>query len=265
MAIQNRGESPIRSFDNRNPAHSGAKPERGPAQLAFGCLLRQCVHHHTCVPVGNSTLIHGRKCPTNTTSWQFAGIAWALSSRHGVLGHRDDALLLHFEHSLVSGLSEGVLWLGGERSKRHHVCVHDYPDVRRQYVRNAVVMKVVLGWKLDFQHRGFLVEGRGVRGCRGLFSPIFNEVLQFFLVWFGKLLIPILGLIEAGGWSGMVARIHQNFPGQDSSHLWGPMNFIQQQSYGCALGRRWVRVGRSHFHGLLDDRFPGCATRAFCA
>jgi len=128
-----------------------------------------------------------------------------------------------------------------------------------------VVMKVVLGWKLDFQHRGFLVEGRGVRGCRGLFSPIFNEVLQFFLVWFGKLLIPILGLIEAGGWSGMVARIHQNFPGQDSSHLWGPMNFIQQQSYGCALGRRWVRVGRSHFHGLLDDRFPGCATRAFCA
>jgi len=37
----------------------------------------------------------------------------------------------------------------------------------------------------------------------GLFSAIFNEVLQFFLIWFGALLIPILGLIEAGGWKGL--------------------------------------------------------------
>ena len=40
----------------------------------------------------------------------------------------------------------------------------------------------------------------------GLFSAIFNEVLQFFLIWLGALLIPILGLIEAGGWSGMVGE-----------------------------------------------------------
>ena len=34
----------------------------------------------------------------------------------------------------------------------------------------------------------------------GLRSAIFNEVLQFILIWVGALLIPILGLIEAGGW-----------------------------------------------------------------
>ncbi len=40
----------------------------------------------------------------------------------------------------------------------------------------------------------------------GLISAVFNEVLQFFLIWLGTLLIPILGLIQAGGWSRMMAR-----------------------------------------------------------
>jgi len=45
----------------------------------------------------------------------------------------------------------------------------------------------------------------------GLFFAIFNEVLQFFLIWFGALLIPSLGLNRTGGWKGMVARNQQNF------------------------------------------------------
>jgi len=88
----------------------------------------------------------------------------------------------------------------------------------------AVVMEVVLGWNLHFS---IIVSSLTVGvyvTAGGLFSAIFNEVLQFFLIWFGALLIPILGLIETGGWSGMVARIHQNFPGQDFTHMWAPMN-----------------------------------------
>ncbi|MBV9404624.1 MAG: Na+/galactose cotransporter, partial [Acidobacteriaceae bacterium] len=54
----------------------------------------------------------------------------------------------------------------------------------------------------------------------GLLSAIFNEVLQFFLIWLGAIVISILGLVEAGGWSGMVRRIHANFPDQDYTHLW---------------------------------------------
>lgn len=87
----------------------------------------------------------------------------------------------------------------------------------------AVVMKVVLGWNIDFSiWVSSLTVGVYV-AAGGLFSAIFNEVLQFFLIWFGALLIPILGLIETGGWSGMVARIHHNFPGQDFTHMWAPM------------------------------------------
>src|SRR6201993_46274 len=96
----------------------------------------------------------------------------------------------------------------------------------------AVVMEVVLGWNIHISLiTSSLTVGLYV-AAGGLFSAIFNEVLQFFLIWFGALLIPILGLIETGGWSGMVARIHQNFPGQDFTHLWAPMDSFSSNPMG---------------------------------
>ena len=76
----------------------------------------------------------------------------------------------------------------------------------------ALVMKVVLGWNIHFSIWVSSITVAIYVALGGLFSAIFNEVLQFFLIWLGALLIPILGLIEAGGWSGVVARIHHNFP-----------------------------------------------------
>jgi SSS family solute:Na+ symporter len=102
----------------------------------------------------------------------------------------------------------------------------------------AVVMEVVLGWNLHFS---IIVSSLTVGvyvAAGGLFSAIFNEVLQFFLIWFGALLIPILGLVETGGWSGMVARIHQNFPAQDFTHMWGPMNSASNNP----MGVQWVAI-----------------------
>jgi SSS family solute:Na+ symporter len=96
----------------------------------------------------------------------------------------------------------------------------------------AVVMQVVLGWNLHFSLITSSVTVGIYVAAGGLFSAIFNEVLQFFLIWFGALLIPILGLIETGGWSGMVARIHQNFPGQDFTHLWAPMHSFSANPMG---------------------------------
>ncbi len=87
----------------------------------------------------------------------------------------------------------------------------------------AVVMKVMLGWDI---HLSIWVSSITVAvyvALGGLVSAIFNEVLQFFLIWFGALMIPLLGMVEAGGWSGLVARIHQNFPEGDYTHLWRPM------------------------------------------
>ncbi len=96
----------------------------------------------------------------------------------------------------------------------------------------AVVMKVVLGWNIHFSiWVSSLTVGVYV-AAGGLFSAIFNEVLQFFLIWFGALLIPILGLIETGGWSGMVARIKTNFPGQDFTHAWSTLGDFQNNPMG---------------------------------
>jgi len=96
----------------------------------------------------------------------------------------------------------------------------------------AVVMKVVLGWNIHFSiWVSSLTVGVYV-AMGGLFSAIFNEVLQFFLIWLGALLIPILGLVETGGWSGMVARIHKNFPGVDLTHLWRSLGHFSTNPMG---------------------------------
>ena len=84
----------------------------------------------------------------------------------------------------------------------------------------ALVMKVVLGWDINFSIWVASITVAVYVAMGGLFSAIFNEVLQFFLIWLGALLIPIFGMIEAGGWSAMVARIHANMPGQDYTSLW---------------------------------------------
>src|SRR5437867_8906019 len=102
----------------------------------------------------------------------------------------------------------------------------------------AVVMQVVVGWDFNFSiWVSSLTVGVYV-ALGGLFSAIFNEVLQFFLIWFGALLIPVLGLVEAGGWSGVVARIHQNFPDQEFTHMWRTMeNFADNP-----MGVHWVAI-----------------------
>src|SRR5689334_17257698 len=102
----------------------------------------------------------------------------------------------------------------------------------------AVVMQVVLGWNLHFSLIVSSVTVGIYVAAGGLFSAIFNEVLQFFLIWFGALLIPILGLIETGGWSGMVARIHHNFPGENFTHMWGPMSSASNNP----MGVHWIAI-----------------------
>jgi solute:Na+ symporter, SSS family len=102
----------------------------------------------------------------------------------------------------------------------------------------AVVMKVVLGWDLNFSIFVSSITVAIYVAAGGLFSAIFNEVLQFFLIWFGALLIPILGLIETGGWHGMVARIQHNFPGQDFTHMWSNLGHFKDNP----MGMHWTGI-----------------------
>ncbi len=84
----------------------------------------------------------------------------------------------------------------------------------------AVVMKVVLGWDLNFS---IIVSSLAVAayvGLGGLRSAIFNEVLQFVLIWGGALLVPILGLYQAGGWEGLKTKILTNLGSDSYLHMW---------------------------------------------
>jgi len=96
----------------------------------------------------------------------------------------------------------------------------------------ALVMKVVLGWNIHFSIWVSSLTVAVYVALGGLFSAIFNEVLQFFLIWLGALLIPILGLVETGGWTGVVTRIHQNFPQGDYTHLWRTMGSFSDNPMG---------------------------------
>jgi SSS family solute:Na+ symporter len=102
----------------------------------------------------------------------------------------------------------------------------------------ALVMKVMLGWDI---HVSIWVSSITVAlyvGLGGLLSAIFNEVLQFVLIWLGALLISIIGLIETGGWSGLVARIHANFPNQDYTHVWRTLGSFSDNP----MGINWVGI-----------------------
>jgi SSS family solute:Na+ symporter len=102
----------------------------------------------------------------------------------------------------------------------------------------ALVMKVVLGWNIHFSIWMSSITVGIYVALGGLFSAIFNEVLQFFLIWLGALLIPILGLAETGGWHNLVARIHQNFPQGNYTHMWGPMAHFS----GNPMGIHWTGI-----------------------
>ena len=109
----------------------------------------------------------------------------------------------------------------------------------------ALVMKVVLGWNIHFSIWVSSITVGVYVALGGLFSAIFNEVLQFFLIWLGALLIPILGLVETGGWAGLIARIHQNFPQEDYTHLWRGLGHFAGNPMGIhwtgiVLGLGWV-------------------------
>src|SRR5271157_860873 len=80
----------------------------------------------------------------------------------------------------------------------------------------AVVMKVVLGWDITFSILVSSIAVAAYVGLGGLRSAIFNEVLQFVLIWGGALLVPILGLMQAGGWTGLKSRILTNMKSMGS-------------------------------------------------
>jgi SSS family solute:Na+ symporter len=109
----------------------------------------------------------------------------------------------------------------------------------------ALVMKVVLGWDINFSIWVSSLTVAIYVSLGGLRSAIFNEVLQFVLIWLGALLIPILGLIEAGGWGPLKDKIAANLGSGDYTHLWSTLGSFKDNPMGIhwtgiVLGLGWV-------------------------
>ena len=107
----------------------------------------------------------------------------------------------------------------------------------------AEVMRVVLGWDLNFS---IIVSSLAVAAyvaLGGLRSAIFNEVLQFVLIWGGALLVPIMGLVEAGGWTGFKAKLARDMAAGavangDYTHMWRSMGHFADNP----MGIQWTGI-----------------------
>lgn len=102
----------------------------------------------------------------------------------------------------------------------------------------ALVMEVVLGWNLNFSIWMSSITVAIYVSLGGLASAIFNEVLQFFLIWLGALAIPVLGLMEVGGWSGLVSRIDARVHSTTYVHLWSTLGSFS----GNPMGVNWTGI-----------------------
>jgi SSS family solute:Na+ symporter len=101
----------------------------------------------------------------------------------------------------------------------------------------AKVLQIVLGWDINVSiwlSAGTVAVYVALGGLR---SAIFNEVLQFFLIWAGVLLIPILGLHEAGGWSNLKIQIAHT-ASEQYVHLWSGLGSFT----GNPMGIHWTGI-----------------------
>ena len=96
----------------------------------------------------------------------------------------------------------------------------------------ALVMKIVLGWNISFSIWVGAITVAIYVMLGGLKSAIINEVLQFVLIWAGAALIPILGLVEAGGWTNLKANIAHNIGSNDYTHLWTTLGHFRDNPMG---------------------------------
>ena len=96
------------------------------------------------------------------------GNTLVLDWRHpgnAVSGHRDDAVLLHFQDAFGSGLPEAPVRGIQPHSGGDLVCIHDGADERHQHVFHGAGHEGGARLEYQFQHMGFVAHGGGVRGA----------------------------------------------------------------------------------------------------
>ena len=104
----------------------------------------------------------------------------------------------------------------------------------------ALIFQILLGWDMNASIWLSSIIILVYITFGGLTSSIYNEVVQFFLIWLGLLPLPILALKEVGGWDNLLKRIPEGF-----THLWSVTgtanaNPMGIEFLGIALGLGFV-------------------------
>ena len=90
-------------------------------------------------------------------------------SRHAFPWHRHDALLLHLEDALGTGLPSAPLRETYQRAERPIVRVHDDPDVRCQHVLDGRGDESGARLELSLQYLDFIADRGHLCGARWTF------------------------------------------------------------------------------------------------
>ncbi|OGD20440.1 MAG: Na+/galactose cotransporter [Candidatus Aminicenantes bacterium RBG_16_63_16] len=97
----------------------------------------------------------------------------------------------------------------------------------------ALLFKLMLGWSLTASILFAAVVVLLYVFWGGLSSSIYNEVIQFFLIWLGLLPVVFLGLKSAGGFAGLARKLPEAF-----FHAWKNLG----SSAESPLGVSWLGV-----------------------
>jgi hypothetical protein len=180
---------------------------------------------------------------------------------HAVSGSGDDALLLHFQDALGSGLSATALRRTGARTGRHLVCRHDCPDERREHVLDGARLEGGAGVGYPLQHLGGVSERRRLRRVG---RAAFGDLQR------GAAIRAHLGGCAAGsgiglsrsGWLERHADAHPSpVPLRRLHAPVAHVGIIQRQPHGDPLDWNCLWAGVDRIIRLLDHRLSGGAAR----
>ena len=237
--------------------------------LGIGVALRRYMR------TGNDFLLSGRSLPARVCGLGFlsANLGAQEVIGMGACGAKYGMLTCHFYWIPTAGamVFVGLFMMpfyNGSRARS----VPEYPLLRfdeKNRVLNALtfaamtvlssgismfamakLLEVLLGWDFNVS----ILASAGVLLAYillgGLTSAIYNEVLQFFLVFFGFLPLALLGLRDTGGWAGLQARLatlatEQGFAPDTFTRVWHPLreataNPMGVEWIGMAMGLGWV-------------------------
>ena len=112
----------------------------------------------------------------------------------------------------------------------------------------AMLLNQILGWQFDMSLIVSAIIVLVYIFMGGLTSAIYNEVLQFFLIVLGFLPLVVLGLIDMGGWQGLVEKLNTvatsaSYEAGTWTHAWRYMDSADHNPMGVEWFGMFMGLG----------------------